>query len=302
MNVEENIGGNMEEGNMNIFIPMTKVDAERREVWGWGAIEEQDAANEIMDYSTSKKHFMDWSGNAEKRSGGKSKGNVRSMHQTQSAGKLIDFRPDDTLKGFYVGAKIVDDGEWKKVQEGVYTGFSIGGSYLRRWPDEKVTGAIRYTAKPAELSLVDAPCIPGATFQMVKMASVDIVEFKAGEALQKILIDVDDLEKYVTSPEPLIPEPLKSEVGASFELVHMPEPNSVMEIKPDSMPSSEQLMQITVAVKDLCNASKEILDSMPSMVQKAIRLELDRILEEPVVAQPVDKYRGKTIMVKRSKI
>jgi hypothetical protein len=62
-------------------------------------------------------------------------------------------------------AKIVDNNEWEKVVQGVYTGFSIGGSYVKRWTDGAST---RYTAKPAEVSIVDNPCMYGATFTMVK--------------------------------------------------------------------------------------------------------------------------------------
>jgi len=65
----------------NVFVPIMKVNEERREVWGWGAKEEPDQSNEIMDYDTSKPQFLDWSSRAQKRSGGKSMGNLRSMHQ-----------------------------------------------------------------------------------------------------------------------------------------------------------------------------------------------------------------------------
>jgi len=62
----------------------------------------------------------------------------------------------------------VDDNEWKKVLEGVYTGFSVGGSYGAKWPDPVLEGVTRYEAKPVEISLVDVPCMPGAMFEIVK--------------------------------------------------------------------------------------------------------------------------------------
>lgn len=173
-----------------MFIPITKVNAQRREVWGWAAIEEPDNSDEILDYESSKPHFLDWSNRAQKRSGGKSLGNVRSMHQNVAAGKLIELRPDDVSKGFYVGAKIIDDNEWKKVEQGVYTGFSVGGSYLKRWNDFRNPGKMRYTAKPTELSIVDSPCIPSATFEMLKMdGSKALRKFKPtqGENMIKVV-------------------------------------------------------------------------------------------------------------------
>ena len=187
----------------NIFIPITKVDAERREVWGWGAKEQPDNSNEILDYASSKPNFEDWSQAAYKRTGGKSRGNVRSMHQPIAAGKLISFQSDDVNKGFYVGAHIVDDNEWRKVQSGVFSGFSVGGSYERRWPDMQHPGLIRYTAKPVELSIVDAPCIPDATFQLVKGEGIMDSKFQPGNGLNKVLIEVVDvLEKEDKTPPP----------------------------------------------------------------------------------------------------
>jgi hypothetical protein len=172
----------------NIFIPIRKIDAKRHEVWGWGAVEEPDAADEILDYATTKPNVLAWSGRAEKRSGGKSLGNVRSMHQPIATGKLIELRPDDIAKGFYVGAQIVDDDEWKKVEMGVYTGFSIGGNYEKRWADMQHPGKIRYTAQPTELSIVDAPCIPSATFEMVKAEGISKQSFTPGNGKNMIKV------------------------------------------------------------------------------------------------------------------
>src|SRR5712671_2343247 len=53
-----------------------------------------------------------------------------------------------------------------KSRGGVYTGFSQGGAYERRWTDAE--GLTRYTAAPNEISLVDLPCLPQATFEMIK--------------------------------------------------------------------------------------------------------------------------------------
>ena len=180
------------------FIPIQKINTERHEIYGWAAIEEVDNSDEILDYVSSKPLFMDWSNKAQKRSGGKSLGNVRSMHQNVAAGKLIALTADDVNKGFYVGAKIIDDNEWNKVEQGVYTGFSVGGSYTKRWSDFQNPGKIRYTAKPAELSIVDSPCIPSATFQMVKADGVTVTR-SFNPTLGKNLISVvrDNMIKVV---------------------------------------------------------------------------------------------------------
>jgi len=151
--------------NANVFVPITKVDEEKRLVYGRIAHEVVDHADEVFDYNSSKANFQRWSSQIMADSGGKSLGNVRGMHSNIAAGKLTDMRFTDAEKAIDVTAKVVDNNEWDKVLEGVYTGFSMGGTYQRKWPDvmsgKNVT---RYTADPSEVSLVDRPCIPTAKF------------------------------------------------------------------------------------------------------------------------------------------
>lgn len=150
------------------FIPLTKVDMVKREVWGWAAEEAPDKAREIMDYAMSKANWINWSQSIAKLSGGRSLGNVRRMHRPEAVGKVIHFEPHDDIKKFYVGVRVTDDKAWQDVQDGVLNGFSVGGDYGKRWQDPNNPGYTRYEAKPAELSLVDSPCMHGATFEAVK--------------------------------------------------------------------------------------------------------------------------------------
>jgi hypothetical protein len=163
-----------------MFLPLAKVDLDRRLVTGIATAEIPDRSGEICDYASSKPYFEKWSSEAVAASGGKSMGAVRAMHGRVAAGKLTDIAFDDDARRVIVSAKIVDDDEWRKVQEGVYTGFSQGGRYLKRWPDPE-TGLIRYTAEPQEISLVDLPCLPEATFEVVKGGVVEKRAFAAAE-------------------------------------------------------------------------------------------------------------------------
>jgi len=151
----------------NIFVPITKVDAVQRLVYGSLATEAVDKTGEIFDYTTSKPFVEAWSGEIAKATDGKSLGNLRAMHGKIAAGKFTELVCNDASKSIDVCAKVVDDTEWEKVAEGVYTGFSIGGTYEKKWKDD-ATGKVRYTANPHEGSLVDLPCNPESTFAMVK--------------------------------------------------------------------------------------------------------------------------------------
>ena len=84
------------------------------------------------------------------------------MHGRVAAGKITEISFDDEGKRILIAAKIVDDDEWRKVEEGVYTGFSQGGRYVKRWSDPG-SALTRYTAEPHEISLVDLPCVASAT-------------------------------------------------------------------------------------------------------------------------------------------
>jgi len=152
---------------LDLFMPLAKVDLDQRIVQGVATAEVPDRVGEICDYVSTKPYFEAWSAEALAASGGKSLGAVRAMHGRVAAGKLTDISFDDEGKRILVAAKIIDDEEWRKVTEGVYTGFSQGGRYVKRWPDP-VSGLTRYTAEPSEISLVDLPCVPGATFEVIK--------------------------------------------------------------------------------------------------------------------------------------
>lgn len=166
--------------SLDLFLPLAKVDLDRRLVTGIATAEQPDRAGEICDYASSKPYFEKWSSEAVAASGGKSMGAVRAMHNRVAAGKLTDIDFDDNAKRIVVCAKIVDDDEWRKVQEGVYTGFSQGGRYVKRWSDPD-TGLTRYTAEPQEISLVDLPCLPEATFEVVKGGVAEKRAFAAAE-------------------------------------------------------------------------------------------------------------------------
>lgn len=180
---------------MKLFARLTKVDEERRLVYGRATEEVVDRAGEIMDYATSKPFFEKWSGDIAKATDGKSLGNLRAMHGNVAAGKLTQIDFNDADKAIDVCAKIVDDAEWNKVLEGVYTGFSIGGSYHKTWNDAELK-ARRFTADPCELSIVDLPCVPTASFFDIQKA------------------DGTTMQKSFKLPEPVTAESFSDEVAA----------------------------------------------------------------------------------------
>lgn len=195
-----------------IFIPLTKVDEDQRLVYGTISQEIMDKSGEQMDYDSSKPLFEEWSGGIEKATEGKSKGNVRVMHGLNACGKLTEIDFNDDSKTIDVCAKIVDDVEWNKVTEGVYTGFSVGGKYEKKWSEEVDGVKIKkYTARPQEVSIVDNPCVPTATFSMIKAdGAVEEVPFQ---------VEHDDAEWPLIKTEAKDPSEDEDEVDEVTEQV-----------------------------------------------------------------------------------
>lgn len=171
------------EKTMRLFAQIAKIDEAKHEVWGVATSEIVDKDGEVFDYETSKPYFKAWSDEISKATDGKSLGNVREMHEPSAVGKLVEIGFDDELKEVRVAAKIIDDEAWRKCTQGVYTGFSIGGTYVNAWKDGEYT---RYTAKPVEISVVDNPCNPGAHFTAVKADGTwEVRKFAPKTALPK---------------------------------------------------------------------------------------------------------------------
>ncbi len=200
-----------------IYAPLAKVEATSdggREVSGFATLEKADKKGEIADYETTVEAFKTWSDEIQAASGGKSKGNVREMHQPIAVGKVLDWYPDEKLEkddkdndvkvnGIYVTVRVPPSQTEtiEKIDEGILTGFSIGGKYAKKWMDLTL-GKMRYTPKLSELSLVDNPAVPGATYDVVK-----------GDAI--VLGVEENLEKKAPGGSF---EDLKSRVSAACEI------------------------------------------------------------------------------------
>lgn len=164
--------------NKTIFCPLVKVDEEKREVWGVVTAEEVDKDNEICDYESTAPYYKAVVDEMSKATDGANIFPLRAMHGLVAAGKGIGIEFRKEAKEIYMGFKVVDDAEWKKVQEKVYTGFSQGGRYVKRWKDGD---SVRYTSKPSEVSLVDMPCLTRAHYDYVKLdGSIEVRKFAKG--------------------------------------------------------------------------------------------------------------------------
>ena len=261
---------------LDLFLPLAKVDLDRRLVTGVATAETPDRSGEIFDYASSKPYFEKWSAEAAAASGGKSFGAVRAMHTPIAAGKLTDIAFDDNAKRITVVAKIVDDDEWRKVQEGVYTGFSQGGRYVKRWADGD-SGLTRYTADPHEISLVDLPCVPDATFDVVKDGMVEKRSFASRpEANDSADAEVDAGD-----------EDLDADKG-EFSAAQREKDAEEGVAMPDGSYPIRSAKDVANAVRDCCR-SGEKADVKAHIVARAKAIGAEGALPDDWTAETADK-------------
>lgn len=160
---------------VTLNVPIVKVDREKREVWGYATSDAEDLDSEVIEYEASIDAFERHAKVIKEASQGKSLGVVREMHQAKAVGALLAYQPLPEKRSMWIGAKISksQDGEntWKKVEEGVLSFFSIGGTNPVKeatiTKDGKtVTRIKKYDL--VEVSLVDYGANPDARIQLVK--------------------------------------------------------------------------------------------------------------------------------------
>lgn len=253
---------------LDLFLSLAKVDLDQRIVQGVATAEVPDRVGEICDYASTKPYFEAWSAEALAASGGKSLGAVRAMHGRVAAGKLTDIAFDDEGKRILVAAQIVDDDEWRKVTEGVYTGFSQGGRYVKRWPDPD-SGLTRYTADPSEISLVDLPCVPGATFEVVKDGVVEKRAFVAASA-EGEAESVDAAP--AAPPQEQEAPPAAAAKAAPAEAARSPAPSPSDALAKAAQALSQAAQKLERAVEENSALRKSLADLSPTIADLAKRL------------------------------
>jgi hypothetical protein len=158
MNIEKSLWTS--DGNViNLSVPFTKVNREKRTVSGFATLDNIDQTGDVVTAESSLKAFENF------------RGNIREMHGSNAVGKMVSFKPEtfydpkskEFFNGVYVDAYISKGAQdtWEKVLDGTLSGFSIGGKILES--DNEVNKANGKTVRfiknyeLIELSIVDSP-------------------------------------------------------------------------------------------------------------------------------------------------
>ncbi len=140
------------------YIPIEKIDPDKRMVYGWASTPSLDSQGEIVSVESLQKALPDYMKFPA----------VREMHSSKAAGVTKEAKT--TPDGLFIGAKIVSDEAWNFVKEGVYRGFSIGGKIKK-----KVDNVIQ-SLDLTEISLVDVPADRNSVFTLVKREGGQLVD------------------------------------------------------------------------------------------------------------------------------
>lgn len=150
--------GSIVDGRIQLSVPISKVDVERRMVHGFATLDNIDLQGDIVPFESSIRAFD------------KFRGNIREMHDALKAvGRMMSFRPeryydpntDTVYNGIWVSVYVSKGAEdtWQKVLDGTLSGFSIGGVVTEVYDRIVEKGIYRVISDYFlnELSLVDNP-------------------------------------------------------------------------------------------------------------------------------------------------
>ena len=178
---------------MKAYVPISKVDKEKRMVYGYCSTEIEDSQGEIVEHMAIINAWSDYMEFA----------NVREMHQPSAVGVTKESMDDN--HGKWIGVKVVDDNAWNKVKEEVYKGFSIGGKVTKK-DGNRIKEIELY-----EISLVDRPACEEARFEVVKFNNGKVAE-KGSELIKVLDITINKLKNMEIKKDAVVEEPKTPEV------------------------------------------------------------------------------------------
>ena len=271
---------------INLAVPFTKVNREKRTVSGFATLDNLDQTGDVVTQEASMKAFESF------------RGNIREMHQPLAVGKVASFRPEtfydpetkEFYNGVYVDAYISKGAQdtWEKVLDGTLTGFSIGGKIIESDNEvNKSTGAsVRFIKDYAlvELSIVDSPANELCNIISIEKVNGQMV-FKgiAADVKMENIFYCADSDSVFMSTESEFISPV---TGKKTELIGWVESNDANKSKEiDKILDSRRSRLQTLPSSN--NIEKAIAEG-GNEVEKLNVTEATPVVEEAVVETPAE--------------
>ena len=275
-------------GNViNLSVPFTKVNREKRTVSGFATLDNLDQTGDVVTQEASMKAFESF------------RGNLREMHQPMAVGKVASFRPEtyydpktkEFYNGVYVDAYISKGAQdtWEKVLDGTLTGFSIGGKIIDSDTEvNKSTGqSVRFIKDYSlvELSIVDSPANELCNILSIEKVNGQMI-FKgiAADVKMENIFYCAESDSVFMSTESEYISPV---TGKKTELIGWVESNDANKSKEidkilDSYKSRLQTLPDTQIAKQ---ANAEGGNEVSENTENAVVEETPAVEETPVVAE-----------------
>ena len=232
MNIEKSYWSSNGE-NINLSVPFTKVNREKRTVSGFATLDNIDQTGDVVTAEASLKAFENF------------RGNIREMHTPLAVGKLLSFKPEtfyDSKTGEFYNGVYVDvyvskgaQDTWEKCLDGTLTGFSIGGK-IKESDNEvnKSTGkAVRFIKDYdlMELSIVDSPANELCNVLSIQKSNGGLI-FKgmAAEIQAENIFYCEDSDSIFMSQEQTFESPITGKPATLIGWVEKNDVNKAQEI------------------------------------------------------------------------
>ena len=293
MNIEKSLWTS--HGNdINLSVPFTKVNREKRTVSGFATLDNVDQTGDVVTAEASVKAFESF------------RGNIREMHGSLAVGKMVSFKPetfyDPTTKEFYNGVYVtayISKGaqdSWEKVLDGTLSGFSIGGK-IKESDNEvnKATGkSVRFIKDYdlLELSIVDSPANELCNiFSIEKVNGSLVFKGMATEIVAENIFYCEDSNSVFLSTEKTFDSPVSGNPAKLIGWVESSDVNKAKEIDKilDSFKKSRLPLPETQKIAKQANAEggNEVSNTQNEVVVEETAAEqTEAVVEEtPVVEE-----------------
>jgi hypothetical protein len=287
MNIEKSHWSSNGE-NLQLAVPFTKVNREKRTVSGFATLDNIDQTKDVVTSEASLKAFENF------------RGNIREMHTPLAVGKMLSFRPetfyDQESKSFYNGIYVdvyVSKGAqdtWEKVLDGTLTGFSIGGKITES--DNEVNKASGETVRfikgydLVELSIVDSPANELCNVLSIsKMNGQLVFKGMAAEVTTENIFYCEDSNSVFVSTEKTFESPVSGKPATLIGWVESTDVNKSKEI--DKILASFKKSRLplpdtqTIAKQANGEGGNEVSENTENTVVE----ETPAVEETPVVAE-----------------
>jgi len=259
---------------VRLYAPISKIDEEKRMVYGYATTPTQDSQSEVVDLDASFEAVDEW----------KEWANIKEMHRSDTAAGIAPIIEKHVGVGVYIGAEIVDDQAWRKCQKKVYKGFSIGGSVIER----KGNRITKYRLN--EVSLVDRPANPDSIFMVAKRddTHASVMEAEGG-------ISVENKQEAPSIPatvgETSVTPPI-AETEALAKTAQEIKPETVLKADFDALLQKMAEKDAELAKRDSELAKYLAEKKEQDMVADAVIKALERL--EPKIKKVHDEVKPKT--------